>query len=274
LKHASFWKTPLAYFILTILLSWSCLFAAVFSGQPMGSQPTTILFYLGAGGPFLVSSGLVLLAHEKDYRRDFLRRIVDGKRIQGAWWALVLLFFPALNLISIGLAALTGLAKADFNITRALLADPLGLIWMAVFLFFFGPLPEELGWRGYAQERLNLRVSPLTASLIIGMVWAVWHIPMYLIPGTYQNQWGFLSDVFWIRSASIILEAVIIGWVFTRTHNSTLSAILIHFVVNFSGELLELSIPAEFIRMGLVAGTVLLIGLFWKEGRQRTVLPE
>ncbi|NMC52608.1 MAG: CPBP family intramembrane metalloprotease [Chloroflexi bacterium] len=269
MQRETFLKRPLAYFLLTLAISWGCLFAAIASGQPMGASPTTLLFYLGAGGPFIVGTSLALFAHGKTYRQTYLRRVVDVKRIRGAWWLVIGLLFPALNLTAMGLAQLSGLARADFSAACALLADPLGLLSSAVFLFFFGPLPEELGWRGYAQERLIRRVSPLAASLITGAVWAAWHVPMYLIPGTYQHQWGFLSSIFWIRSASIVLEAVILGWVFTQTDSSTLSAILMHFAVNFSGELLELPPAAEWIRLGLVAVVVILVVVRWKAGRRK-----
>jgi len=269
MQRESFLKRPLAYFFLTLALSWGCLFAAIASGQPMGASPTTLLFYLGAGGPLIVGASLALFAQGKAYRKAYLRRVVDVKRIRGAWWLAVVLLFPAINLAAMGLAQLSGLARADFSAALGMLADPLGLLSSAVFLFFFGPLPEELGWRGYAQERLNRRVSPLAASLITGAVWAAWHVPMYLIPGTYQHQWGFLTSIFWIRSVGIVLEAVILGWVFTQTDSSTLSAILMHFAVNFSGELLELPLAAEWMRLGLVAAVVILIVARWEAGRRK-----
>jgi membrane protease YdiL (CAAX protease family) len=269
LRRSTFWNSPATFFLLTFLISWTFLFAAAGSGQPMGRSSTTILFTIGAGGPFLVGSGLALFANGKAYRHNFLRRIVDFKRIRGWWWAVTLLLFPALNLAAITLAQWLGFAQTDFSAALALFSNPAGLLSLAVFLFFFGPFPEELGWRGYAQERLNRRVSPLAASLMIGVVWAAWHVPMYLIPGSYQNQWGFLSQVFWIRCASIVLEAMLMGWVFTQTNKSTLAAILIHFTVNFSGELLEMPLPAEIIRLGLLSALVLLLILFWKDGRQR-----
>lgn len=63
----------------------------------------------------------------------------------------------------------------------------LGLVF---FTFWFGPLPEELGWRGFALDRLQRRTTALRASLILGTLWALWHLPLFYMPGTYQAGLG------------------------------------------------------------------------------------
>ena len=55
-------------------------------------------------------------------------------------------------------------------------------------LILIGPLSEELGWRGYAQTRLQMRWNPLVSGVVVGMVWAIWHLPLFLMSGTSQHE--------------------------------------------------------------------------------------
>ena len=73
-----------------------------------------------------------------------------------------------------------------FENVRTFLDAPLSLIPFAIGILVFGPLPEELGWRGYAQDRFQSRYNALVSSLVIGAGWALWHIPLYFIAGTFQ----------------------------------------------------------------------------------------
>ena len=57
-------------------------------------------------------------------------------------------------------------------------------------LLIIGPLSEEIGWRGYALERLQTRWNALTSSLIVGLVWALWHLPLFMMVGTSQYEFG------------------------------------------------------------------------------------
>lgn len=98
-----------------------------------------------------------------------------------------------------------------------------------------GPLGEELGWRGYLQLELNKRFSLLKSSLIVGVIWAVWHLPLWFISG-YQG----VDLLVYIAAFAIGLIAfsVIIGFIYGRGRN-LLYAILLHQMLNFSGQLLN-----------------------------------
>jgi membrane protease YdiL (CAAX protease family) len=113
-----------------------------------------------------------------------------------------------------------------------------GLLSLVFFTFWFGPLPEEIGWRGFAQDRLQARWSPLLSSLVIGLVWALWHVPLFFVPGTFQHQLGWRSPRFWIFSASLIPLSIVMTWVYNRAGRSTLAAALIHFSGNLCGALI------------------------------------
>lgn len=78
----------------------------------------------------------------------------------------------------------------------------------SVFWLFFGPAPEELGWRGYALDGLQARMNALFASLILGVVWSLWHLPLFFIKGTWQaEQVGLGTQRFWLFMLIVIIDS-------------------------------------------------------------------
>jgi len=137
------------------------------------------------------------------------------------------------------------------------------VINLVFFVFVFGPLPEEMGWRGVGYDRLQRQANALTASLILGVAWAVWHIPLFLIEGTFQNQLGFGSFRFWVFLASNVPLTVIITWVYNHTNRSILSAALVHFSGNIIGAILTKTDQLAFLELlGLTVAAVFIIARF------------
>lgn len=83
---------------------------------------------------------------------------------------------------------------------------------------------EELGWRGVAQPLLQRRFTPLTSGLIVGVVWAVWHLPAFALSGTVQSAWAF-GPYF----VGVVAVSVIMTWLFNASNGSILVAWLVHF---------------------------------------------
>ena len=91
---------------------------------------------------------------------------------------------------------------------------------------FLGPV-EEFGWRGLALPLLQRRFAPFWAGLILGIIWATWHIPAFLIGGTPQSNWSFVPYFAGTITGSVILTAL-----FNDSRGSLLLAVLIHFQLN------------------------------------------
>ena len=98
-------------------------------------------------------------------------------------------------------------------------------------LLILGPLSEEIGWRGYALERLQTRWNALTSSLIVGVVWALWHLPLFMMVGTSQHELGdpFISFLIKITASSILYT-----WLYNNTKHSLWSAILLHWLYTYA----------------------------------------
>lgn len=111
---------------------------------------------------------------------------------------------------------------------------PLGIGMVATMVAFnliLGPLGEELGWRGILQEQLNHRIGWLGASLLTGVIWLVWHLPLWTIPSPHAE---IALPLF---AAHVMLYAVVIGAAYTMSGGSILPAILIHLGVNVASNL-------------------------------------
>jgi uncharacterized protein len=103
---------------------------------------------------------------------------------------LILGFFPLLALASIALASLAGAPPHVANGHSRVLAQPLSILFLLPVGLISGPIPEELGWRGSALDRLQARMRPLAASMALGLSWSLWHLPLFWISGTTQAGLG------------------------------------------------------------------------------------
>ena len=103
--------------------------------------------------------------------------------------------------------------------------------------FILGAVQEEFGWRGYALERLQKQWNPFVSSLVLGGIWAIWHLPLFFIEGTGQSKTPFL--LFFIGTFSI---SIIYTWLYNGTGRSLLIVLLFHAMHNTSYNLFPLTL--------------------------------
>jgi uncharacterized protein len=103
-------------------------------------------------------------------------------------------------------------------------------------LLILGPLSEEIGWRGYALERLQTRWNALTSSLIVGLVWALWHLPLFMMVGTSQHELGVPFMGFLIK---LMASSILYTWLYNNTKQSLWSAILLHWLYTYAAQVLS-----------------------------------
>jgi len=252
------------YFVLTFVISWGCWIPAALSGADATSFPLVLLLFAGGIGPMVVALALVGQERSQDVWRDFLARAVDIRRIGARWHIAIWLLVPMLNLVAIALASLLLDSTPQWDELLRFAATPLSFVPFALGVLAFGPIPEELGWRGYALDGLQANHGALGASLILGVVWALWHLPLFFMHGTFQSeQIGLGPAEFIAFNASIIASAVLYTWVHNNTGRSTLSAILLHFVVNLSGEAMNLTAEARAVQSMLFVLCAVVVVRLW-----------
>jgi len=103
-------------------------------------------------------------------------------------------------------------------------------------LLIIGPLSEEIGWRGYALERLQTRWNALTSSLIVGLVWALWHLPLFMMLGTSYHESGDPFIGFMIKMTA---SSILYTWLYNNTKHSLWSAILLHWLYTYAAQVVS-----------------------------------
>lgn len=91
-----------------------------------------------------------------------------------------------------------------------------------------GAMGEELGWRGFLLPRIQQRANSLISSLIVGIIWALWHLPLWLLPG-----YGWDAIPYWSFALGAISTSVIMTWILNNTGGSLLMASIMHLMMNY-----------------------------------------
>ncbi len=211
------------------------------------SSFANILHYIGGAMPALTTLLLLYFFGNTQERRGYWQRLVGFKRIGYSSWIVILLTAPVLAVTGIVIDVILGGTGAKLEFASSILSNPLSLIPFAVFILVFGPLPEEMAWRGYALDGLQEKWNATIASLILGVAWTIWHLPLFWIEGSYQYGLGMGTPQFWLYMLDKIPQSVLMTWLYNNNQRSIVTAILFHFMVNFIGELLDLSLQAETI---------------------------
>lgn len=144
-----------------------------------------------------------------------LRRTYDVRKINSPIWFLpILLIYPSIGLINYGILKLSGVYVPPLQFSLLVL-----LGYSTVFFLAYG---EELGLTGYLIDPLQERRSALSASIVVGVVWAAYHIPGFVISGYYSAQW-----IFW-HAIYIVAGRVLFVWVYNNSGKSLFSMALFH----------------------------------------------
>jgi len=238
------------YFILLALL-WPAFFYGLNIALGLGVQPLAGKITVAIGGisPTLAALLLLFRYAGREERADFFRRIWDPKQISWAQLTIIVLLPLAVLLAGIGLAQLMGSTEATFQIESSLFPQWWSVIPLALFILFLGPIPEEIGWRGYLLDGLTPRMPGWKASLIVAIVWSLWHVPLFFIEGYPLREKLGDPAALALYFALLFPMSQVYTWVFYRTGRSILAAILFHFFINFFGTLWEADVMTDLISL-------------------------
>ena len=237
-----------AYFLLVFGIEW----LLVLILRPF--VPAMIALLIGSWLPNAIGLLVTSVAGGRAGLRELLGKMILW-RVGLRWFAIALLLPVAFTFLAIGLYTQLGNASPAF-------APPSQLLSIVLITVITGALGEELGWRGTALPRLQSRSTPLISSLILGLLWGLYHLPALLLSGFPQQE----LQLFPYIVASLALT-VLVTWTFNHTYGSLIPVFLYHFSFNFMLNVTGIiGVPALF---SLLAGitsvaAIAVIALDWR----------
>jgi membrane protease YdiL (CAAX protease family) len=224
-------RNLVTFFLLTFIVSFPIWILAVLTKDMVPSGlPVNNLGFLAVLAPI---SGASILSYREggfDSVKELVRSAFDYEKISHKiWFGQVLFTFPVIYLAFYGGLNLMGGQNQEIS-----LSFPLVLVLFLLFILF--AFFEEAGWQGYAFDSMEQRWNTLKASIILGTICVIWHLPLYVL----QNPPGGL---FWIagQGFNIVITRVLIVLINNKTGKSVFSAILLHAVSNLCTMILPLN---------------------------------
>ncbi len=238
----------LPFFLLTFLITWGIGALAIFLPAQFQAlvgelSDTSPIYFLAIAAPIISATILTFARDGWNGLGSLYARLIQW-RFELKWYALVLIGIPA---VGWGATLITGASPLKET------NNSVELLWLLLYILITGPLCEELGWRGYALPHLLNRFNPFVASLILGGVWGVWHLPSFFLSGMVQA--GLSLPLFLLNA---LLLSIFVTWVFQHTGGSVLVTVLIHYTVNICAAIIGVAVPVLVFLM-LTANIVILV---------------
>ncbi|MBD3197456.1 MAG: CPBP family intramembrane metalloprotease [Candidatus Lokiarchaeota archaeon] len=223
------------YLFILITFTFSWLFwipkALIAQGLMNTSIISNVLSFLnlGAFGPLVAAFYLTYHNNGKLGVIKLLKRGIDFS-FNKKWLIPILLLIPLIAGAALLISTLLGSTLPSLPL---IYAPHLIMYWFVYMFFLGGPLQEEFGWRGYALDRLQSRYTAFTASIILGFIWAIWHLPLNLTSDV-GPQYSLLISTIIGSIITLCLVSILFTWIYNNTNKSILAVMLFHASINLS----------------------------------------
>ncbi len=247
------------FFLATYALAWACWFAAAALLQrPLSGGPGVVLFgnallFLGVFAPALVGLALTARAEGKPGVLALGGRIL--RPVRGYWYVFAVGYMAVIKLTA-------ALAHRVIAGTWPRFGDEAWYIMAAAILFsMWVQVGEELGWRGYALPRLATRFGLPRASVLLGVVWACWHLPLFF----FVKAGDTFGQSFPLFLVEVTAMSVALAFLFWRTKGALLPVMVLHAAVNDTKDIVPSTVPGATNALALSTSLVawLSTALLW-----------
>ena len=231
-------KNPYVFFLLTFAYSWLLWLPSILSGWGIEipfniTVYTSIVVPIGAFAPLLAAITLIFREGRWPGVKVFFRKAFDF-RVKPLYYILAFLLPIVIHAIAHYLAQVMGLKVADTLMPADLPVQPIVIAIPYFFLMLLiGGGQEEFGWRGYAQEPLQDQLGTVPASLLIGVVWGFWHLPLWVMPGDGHSTYPFIAFLLMTTSISVVY-----AWLYNTSGKKLTIAMIFHAMNNTAAPLI------------------------------------
>lgn len=218
--RANFSGSVFLFFLATYILTWACWIGVLKAHIPLQSWTGELFILIGTFAPAFMALWFTWKYEGPAGIGELLGRMLKW-RVEKRWYALAVAYMVAVKLTAALIHRLITGAWPRFG------AETWYIV--AVAIVFSTPVQagEELGWRGYALPRLAERLGLPWASVVLGVIWATWHLPIFFIPGA--DKYG---QSFPVWAAAVTAVSVAMAYVYAKTHGSLLLTMLMHAASN------------------------------------------
>ena len=252
-----------AYVALAWALSWAYLVAMIIRGDvvTMGGGASQ---FPGLFGPLVAAVAVTAVAFGRDGVADLFHRTFRW-RVGLRWYALAALPFTCF-LAGVGIVALGGGPVPTLDDLATFSGLPTAGLVPVVLVVLAAAFGEEVGWRGFAQPQLERRTSFLRASLAVGAVWAIWHLPLTQVLDSYRVMG---AGVVAMLVLGLGAGAIVLGWLYDRSGGRILMAALFHFgLTRGSATLAGHGLPAALATTSVMVAAALIVVVEFRRGRR------
>ena len=227
----------LSFFAIAYAITWTCFTIVAATDLPAAVRGGLVL--AGAFAPAMAALALTARREGGDAVRALVSRVVQWQ-VPVRWYAFALFYAVAIKL------TVAGIYRAATGGWPRFGSEPLYEIPFAIAFSTPFQAGEEIGWRGYALPRMAARLGLRRASLVLGAVWAVWHLPQFWIRqgDTYGQSFPFFA-------VEVVAMSVALAWLWAKTGGSLLLPMLLHAAVNNSKDIVPSAEPGAAHVFGL-----------------------
>jgi len=221
--NKSTFVSPAKFFIMTYILSWSIWVSLLLGSSQISEGLSNIIRLFGILMPAMSATALTAYYSSGLGVKQLFSRLKVW-RVSGKWWLAGIVVYPVLLVIA-------GLLYNLFAPQKAISILPIEIVSLTANIIFLSiaAIGEEVGWRGVALPALQKKYSPITSSLVLGLLWSAWHLPFWLLIGTLSQ---FGSFYFIMNFLFIVPTTFFITWFFNNTQGSILLPLVFHVAFN------------------------------------------
>ncbi len=243
------YRHPVLFYSLSTLIPWLCWFGAAALSRTHGvNLAASLLALAGLCAPLFIA--LVLIQRDPVLRHDVRTRFFNFSA-PPVYYALACGLMP----LSIILAQAISL-PFGYSIDQFVFSTHFSFtsgVFPAWAILIAAPVIEELAWHSYGTDCLRNRFSLLATSILFGVYWGLWHIPLSAIPDYYHNE---LVTTGWIYGVNFLLSiipfVIIMNWLYYKTQRNILVACIFHITAGLFNELFAPHPDSKIIQTGLL----------------------
>ena len=251
---------PALFFVLAYLFTWMFWLPAIFVPENIG----IILMLIGLIAPAVISTIFVLASDSESLKQDLKNKVFGFYKVKWQNVILAIIVFVAIIVASILLSLLFGQSIEQFAFTEDFSFTGVGIAG-AFITILVASIIEEVGWKGYCEDSIGDYMNWFWESMIFGVLWSLWHLPLLFIPGTYQA--GLMVNPLYVVNFFIsgVPMGFIITWVYLVSDRSILACMIFHLFVNFMQEKIAMTPETKCVETIVVTVATAIIVLANKE---------